>query len=146
MTRKAKAAATAKPAASKPPKPTRAELAEYFDVDQQRIDHNRQAADIKRLQDETEKKVLAYVQAHSGPERCVLLYGYRLSIELANERVEWKTELLDALAKEVGKTKAAKIATRILSAAGKKQVPKIEPPASAAGPKAKPPPGLLFER
>lgn len=109
-------------------RPTKSELAEYFAVEEQKREHQRQANDINRLQTATETKVLEYVRAEGGKQRCVILHGYRLSIEFANERVEWKTELLAALAKAVGKTKAARLATRILKSAGQKEVAQIEPP------------------
>jgi hypothetical protein len=124
----------------KVPVPSKKELAEYFAIEEQRLEHSRQASDIRRLQTATEIKVLDYVREAGGPQRCAILHGYRLSIELSNERVEWKTELLQALAKEVGKTKAAKIAARIIKAAGTKEVAQIEPPITPSGTGTKPPP------
>lgn len=115
------------------PAPSKRELAEYFAVEEHKRDHARQVSDINRLQSDTESKVLAYVHAEGGKQRCVILHGYRLSIELANERVEWKTELLAALAKKVGKTKAASMAGRILKAAGHKEIAQIEPPITPPG-------------
>lgn len=112
--------------------PTKKELAEYFELDKKRLALNAQARDISRVQGETEDKVLAYVRANGGPERCSIVSGYRLSIDLKADRVEWKTELLEALGKEVGKEKAVKIAAKITADAGQKEVPKIEPPAPAS--------------
>jgi hypothetical protein len=136
----------------KVPAPSKKELAEYFAIEEQRLEHSRQQSDIRRLQAATETKVLEYLRETAGETRCAILHGYRLSIELSNERVEWKTELLTALAKEVGKTKATKIAARIIKAAGTKEVAQIEPPITPSGsgtksppPRAhKPSPGHLF--
>lgn len=133
-----------------PPAPTKRELAEYFAVEEQKLEHARQVTDINRLQKSTEQKVLDYVHAAGGKQRCVILHGYRLSIEFANERVEWKTELLAALAKKIGKTKAAQMAARILQAAGQRAIAQIQPPITPPGsgkatyPKPQPPAGHLF--
>lgn len=145
----AKKKPTRKKAPAVPP-PSKRELAEYFAVEEQKRDHQRHVTDFNRLQTATELKVLDYVRAEGGKERCVILHGYRLSIEFANERVEWKTELLSALAKEVGKTKAARIAARILKESGQKEVANIEAPITPPGtgkptfPKPEPAPGRLF--
>ena len=108
--------------------PTKKELVEYFSLDKKRLTLNSESRDIARLQGAVEDKVLEYVRANGGDERCVVLHGYRLTIELSNARVEWKTALMEALSKEVGKEKALKLVARIVEEAGKKEVPKIEPP------------------
>lgn len=134
------------------PKPAKRKLAEYFELEEKRLELQAQARDIARVQGETRDEVLAYVRAEGGRERCVIVHGYRLAIDLENERVEWKTELLAELSKRIGKTRALRLADRIAKDAGQKEVASIEPPVSLAAESrrtatdrpTKPPPGRLF--
>lgn len=114
---------------TKVPRPTRDRLAEYFAREEKIAVISREASDLRKLQGETEAKVLAYVRDAGGPERCAIVCGYRLSIEIVAKRVEWQKALLKELADEIGPENAQKRAEAIRKAAGTKEEPKIERPA-----------------
>jgi hypothetical protein len=102
-------------------RPSRERLAQYFAWDEERLALGRQAKDIKNLQGEIEEQVLEYVRDNGGPERCTIVCGYRLSIDLKRENVDWKTEFMRVAGQEA--------AENLIAAAEKKEVPKIERPA-----------------
>jgi hypothetical protein len=105
---------------TKTKRPSRDKLAQYFAWEEEQKAFARKASDIRKLQDEVEQEVLAFVRENGGPERCSIVCGYRLSIEVKAGRVEWKT----AFMKELGQEKAEEL----LKAAGTKEEAKIEPP------------------
>ena len=106
------------------PKPTIAELAEYFAREEERKKLARQSKDLKALNDATEAKCLAYVQENGGKAKLCIIGGYRLWIHLKNAAIQWKTIVLQKLGEE-----AVEEATK---AAEKIEALEIEPPSAAA--------------
>jgi hypothetical protein len=107
---------------------TRDSLAEYFARKEKIAKLRREANDLAKLQGDFEDEQLGYVQEQGGPEKCVIVCGYRLLIKTVNCRVEWQKALMKELAEAIGDKQAAKRAEAIREEAGTEEKLEIEPP------------------
>lgn len=78
------------------PKPTKAELDRWAELEAQRLDLARKAKNISAEQEEIEKKCLAYAQSESGKARpaVVSCSGYQLELIAKRASVQWKNEYI----------------------------------------------------
>lgn len=111
---------------------TKAELEEFYRLDEERKSLNRQAKDKQKLMDELEAKFTADVHANGGPEKTVMRCGYRLSLAVKSKAVEWAKEFLRVVGGLMGTDKATAEAERIRAASPKTEVLTIETPAELA--------------
>lgn len=100
--------------------PSKAELARYFELEEQRLALNRQAKDLEKLQDELYDKFLKWVEEQGGPERVKLRCGYKLAIIKKPGSVSWVKEFLRVAGEEE--------AERLRKAAPSRDVLVVEPP------------------
>lgn len=105
---------------------TREDLEYYFALEQERLEFQRKASDVKKLQDELEKKFEAHVRANGGAEKTVITCGYKLYFALTNGKVKWEQAFLRMC--EAAGRKPLEEAERQRAAAPKKEVLVVEPP------------------
>lgn len=89
-----------------PPKPSRAEIERYLEIEAERKALGRQSSDLKKEQDEIGAKLLDFVREEGGKLRAVVRCDHRLAIKLQNGSVSWKSEFV----RVAGKDEAERIA------------------------------------
>lgn len=99
---------------------TSKELAQWSELEAQRLALQRQVKDVAALQEKLEEKFFAHVVANGGAERVVLSCGYRLRIDVKRGSVQWKPEFIRVAGHEA--------AEELIAAAPTKDVLVIEPP------------------
>ena len=100
---------------------SKAELAEYFELEERRLSLQRQAKDLAALQEKLEENFRAYVESDGGTERALMRCGYRLAINTKPGSVRWKNEFV--------RVAGSGAAEELIAAAPTMDVLVIEPPA-----------------
>jgi hypothetical protein len=102
--------------------PSREKLKQWLAWEKERLEFQRKASDLGKLQGALEEELFAYVKAEGGKERCVVRFGFRLLLKDKRENVSWKGEFV----KEHGQAEAAKL----IAAQPTSETLVVEPPAS----------------
>lgn len=103
------------------------ELAQWHELELQRLEYNRLAKDLAALQEPLEEKFAAYVAEKGGKARAVTSCGFTLKLTAKRGSVQWKNEFV-----RVAGPDGPKLAEAIIAAQPTKDVLSIEPPTAPA--------------
>lgn len=105
---------------------TKADLEEYFSLNEERKALNRQGQDLAKRIAKLEEKFTQHVADHGGQERSCIRCGYRLALVVKNGTVSWITEFLRMC--KLAKRDPEEEAEKVRAAAPKKDELVVEPP------------------